>query len=130
MKILELTVTKQWFDMILSGVKLEEYREIKKYWLQRLFKPIAPEYKTIPDFAVESSLRALDYGDIPGFCIIREFDAIRFTNGYGKSRPSFLIECKGINAGIGRKEWGAPEEKVFILKLGRILEKQNIKEAA
>lgn len=36
MKILHLTLTKKWFDMILSGEKKEEYREITKYWKVRL----------------------------------------------------------------------------------------------
>jgi len=29
MKILEMTLKKKWFDMISSGEKKEEYREIK-----------------------------------------------------------------------------------------------------
>ena len=33
--ILPLTLNKKWFDMILSGVKKEEYREIKSYWIKR-----------------------------------------------------------------------------------------------
>jgi len=36
MKILYLTLKKKWFDMILSGAKKEEYREVKPYWNQRL----------------------------------------------------------------------------------------------
>lgn len=32
MKILHLTLKKKWFDMIASGEKREEYREIKPYW--------------------------------------------------------------------------------------------------
>jgi hypothetical protein len=36
MKILHLTVTKKWFDMIASGEKKEEYRGIKPYWETRL----------------------------------------------------------------------------------------------
>jgi len=36
MKILHLTLKKKWFDMILSGEKQEEYREIKPYWIKRL----------------------------------------------------------------------------------------------
>ena len=36
MKILHLTLKKKWFDMIASGVKREEYREIKPYWNLRL----------------------------------------------------------------------------------------------
>lgn len=35
-KILYLTLKKQWFDLINSGVKTEEYREIKSYWEKRL----------------------------------------------------------------------------------------------
>ena len=35
---LHLTLKKQWFDMIASGVKKEEYREIKPYWNKRLDK--------------------------------------------------------------------------------------------
>lgn len=37
-KILYLTLKKQWFDLISSGVKNEEYREIKPYWIKRLTK--------------------------------------------------------------------------------------------
>ena len=36
MKILHLTLKKKWFDMIASGEKREEYREIKPYWNKRL----------------------------------------------------------------------------------------------
>ena len=36
MKILYLTLKKKWFDMILSGAKKEEYREVKPYWNGRL----------------------------------------------------------------------------------------------
>lgn len=37
MRVLHLTIKKKWFDMILSGDKTEEYREIKPYWQSRLF---------------------------------------------------------------------------------------------
>lgn len=36
MRILHLTVIKNWFDMIASGEKTEEYRGIKPYWETRL----------------------------------------------------------------------------------------------
>lgn len=35
-KIVNMPICKKWFDMILSGEKKEEYREIKDYWLKRL----------------------------------------------------------------------------------------------
>lgn len=36
MDILYLTLKKKWFDMILSGEKREEYRDIKPYWDKRI----------------------------------------------------------------------------------------------
>lgn len=36
MKILHLTLTKEWFDLVVSGTKTEEYREKKPYWAKRL----------------------------------------------------------------------------------------------
>jgi len=38
MNILHLTLKRKWFDMILSGEKKEEYREIKPYWRKRLLR--------------------------------------------------------------------------------------------
>lgn len=35
-KVLTLTVSKEWFDMIVSGEKTEEYRAPKSYWIKRL----------------------------------------------------------------------------------------------
>lgn len=34
--VLRLTLKKKWFDMILSGEKKEEYRDLKPYWFIRL----------------------------------------------------------------------------------------------
>lgn len=44
MNALYLTINKKWFDMILSGKKTEEYREIKPYYNLRL---IGKEYDTV-----------------------------------------------------------------------------------
>ena len=35
-KILYLNLKAKWYDMIESGFKKEEYREIKDYWIKRL----------------------------------------------------------------------------------------------
>lgn len=35
-RVLHLTLKRRWFDMIASGVKREEYREMKPYWHKRL----------------------------------------------------------------------------------------------
>lgn len=36
MKTLTLSLKKQWFDMIKSGEKKEEYREFNEFWIKRL----------------------------------------------------------------------------------------------
>lgn len=36
MKTLDLVLKGKWYDMIASGEKTEEYREIKPYWEKRL----------------------------------------------------------------------------------------------
>lgn len=38
MRVLHLTLKREWFDMIASGQKREEYREMKPYWHKRLNK--------------------------------------------------------------------------------------------
>ena len=44
MNTLHLTIKKKWFDMILSGEKTEEYRDIKPYYNLRL---IGREYDSV-----------------------------------------------------------------------------------
>lgn len=39
-EVLPLTLKKKWFDMIASGEKKEEYRDLKTYWITRLEKKI------------------------------------------------------------------------------------------
>ena len=106
MKILHLTLKKKWFDMIASGEKKEEYREVKDYWMKRLagIKGCGTSY----NFALLNNNE--------NKCI--HYDAIYFKNGYSKNAPSFTIECKGIYIDEGKKKWGAPNHRVFIIKLG------------
>lgn len=97
-KILNLNLKKEWYDMIESGVKKEEYREIKPYWEQRLL-----------DVADMN-----EYGGVEH--TFRHYDAVRFVYGYTKRNMTF--EVKGITIGKGRYEWGAPDKDVFIIELG------------
>ena len=94
-KTLHLIVHKKWFDLIKSGEKKEEYREITKYWKERLCDK---DNK------------------------IKYFDTITFSNGYAKDRPQFEIELLGAYAGEGSSSWGAIPNKVYyIFELGKII---------
>jgi hypothetical protein len=111
MKILHLTLKKKWFDMILSGEKKEEYREIKQYWVNRLIEEPT---------SVDHIVYGIDALKIYPLCDY--WDAVRFTNGYSKNAPSFLIECKEVVVDYGKEYWGAiPDVQYFVIKLGKII---------
>lgn len=104
--MLTLPIMGKWFDMILSGEKSEEYREIKPYYMAR-FKKIFDMHP---------------YSHIPTGNDIR---AIRFRNGYGSSRPEFVAECS-LDIKTGRQEWGAePGKEYYTLKIHQITERRN-----
>lgn len=103
MKILDLPLKKQWYNMIEIGEKKEEYRERKRYWINRLCnKGITPPTSNNCD------------GCPFGKC--HEYTHVRFRYGYTKR--TMLFKLNNICIGVGNPEWGAPEEEVFILKLG------------
>ena len=123
--VLCLTLTKKWFDMIKAGVKLEEYREIKSYWFSRLvFRPLdVIKYVGVRDAKVNEDIVRLCndafWSKTFGF---KPFDFVEFTNGYSKNAPKIKVECKGIEIGVGRGEWGAFEDtKYFVIKLGAVI---------
>lgn len=89
MKILDLPLKKEWYNMIESGEKREEYREYKEYWDNRLVD--------------RETLRAKPYTHV------------RFRYGYTKRTMLFKIDC--ITIGMGNPKWGAPTgREVFIIK--------------
>ena len=123
MKVLDLSLKHCWYDMIASGEKKEEYRDLRPYYANRLlygcslgvkqyWEEVFANAQTKDWFKPEMLLR--DYGS-------RFYDAVRFHRGQG-SPVTMLVECLGISVGKGKPEWGAPEDKeVFIIKLGKRL---------
>lgn len=127
MNTLHLVLKAQWYDMIASGEKTEEYREVKWFWVRRLMFP------TESDLEFDDSEMNLIENYENGYLKFCRFDAITFTLGYPKKddmsrRMTFKIE--DIHFGTGKPEWGAEEGKqYFVIKLGeRIYEEANSKE--
>ena len=90
--MLTLPIKKKWFDMLKSGEKKEEYREIKPYWATR-FAPYLKENKPFE---------------------------VLFRNGYGKDKPTIkcLVE---IDINYGHSNWGADiGETYFVLKILKV----------
>ena len=110
--ILDLSLTYHWYDMIASGQKKEEYREIKPFYRSRM---LLCKQKTfcIPYHCDETC----------AFLQFRKYDYVRFHRGQA-GRETMLVRCDGISIGKGKPEWGAhPADDVFIIKLGKIIMK-------
>ena len=100
MKILELPLKKEWYNMIESGDKREEYRVIKPYWSKRLV-------------GVDKPLFSYRYGY--QHANVKGYTHVRFRYGYTKR--TMLYKIDEITIGRGNPNWGAPSDKdVFIIK--------------
>lgn len=98
--MLTLPITRKWFDMILSGEKTEEYREVKPYYDSR--------FRRLFDMDESNNPTGLDE------------QPILFRNGYSHTSPSFTAICT-LSKGEGRTEWGAkPHKRYWILNIHRI----------
>lgn len=104
--MLILPIKRKWFDMIKSGEKKEEYREIKPYWTKRLNNEFDRMLKSIIPSNVERDLRKYP-----------QWLTVRFRNGYNQCSPEMICNCK-IKIGTGKPEWGAePNKKYYILEI-------------
>lgn len=113
MKTLHLPLKAKWYEMIESGEKTEEYREIKPYWEKRLvdYKAVVEDYKRLVFRRYVLGAHNDICGEYP-----RGYTHVKFSYGYTKRTMTFEIES--ITIGKGKPEWGAPAEEVFIIKLG------------
>ena len=127
MKTLDLVLKRKWYDMIDSGVKTEEYREIKPYWIKRLIEERNPSHRDYyeritsirPEFFCARSI-LLQYYLEEGFVRYKGFDTVTFHLGYTKNRPSMTFKIKDIVISRGNPEWGAEVgEYYFVIELGK-----------
>lgn len=96
--MLILPIKKKWFDMIKSGEKKEDYREIKPYWTTRFHKY---------------------FHNRRGLLVPRK---VIFRNGYKYNSPKIECIC-WLKRGQGKEEWGAELGKEYYIL--EILEVQD-----
>lgn len=103
---LHLNLHSKWFDMILSGVKKEEYREMKPFWHKRFLT--GKKFKTITFsngyskqrrqfiiecLGVQSSLGIVDWGAPEGVCVyILKLGEILNCNKYCNSKVAQAVD--------------------------------------
>ncbi len=105
--MLILPIKKKWFNMILSGEKKEEYREIKPYYTSRIRNLLDITDCDDDDEAVLIIIKVCT--EVIGET--RPFN-VMFRNGYSKASPSFVAKCT-LSVGKGKEEWGAKQEKEY-----------------
>ncbi|WP_198553811.1 hypothetical protein [Tenacibaculum sp. Bg11-29] len=99
---LHLNLKRKWFDMILKGIKTEEYRDIKPFWDKRFWHLFPQEIKGETFYPI--------------------VDTITFSNGYSKTRSQFVIELKSLKKRTGIENWGANKDvKYYVFELGKII---------
>ncbi|MES2829652.1 MAG: hypothetical protein V4687_15935 [Bacteroidota bacterium] len=130
---LQLPIKKKWFDMIASGEKKEEYREIKFHWVTRM-------YEMVKDFIIPHAMyKASGLREAFHFCLgykksrpaameflfakecikLKNIKYVVFTNGYGSKAPAIRMECLGVEIGLAKPEWSDNwQGRCFVIKLG------------
>lgn len=109
-KVLTLTVSKEWFDKIVSGEKDEEYREIKPYWVARLLQNNS-NIVDVRHLALALAGRTdllKKYIDAQRI-VLKQYTHVLFINGYGNDKPRVEKEIESISIGKPRKGW-CPDE--------------------
>lgn len=109
-KVLYLSLKKEWFDMIKSGEKKEEYREMTSYWIKRITD-------------IESHLNELNTLIMTGKPVpMKPYTHVHFTLGYPRKDEKdkhMVFKIKGINIKNGKEKWGAiPNKDYFVIELG------------
>lgn len=102
-EVLTLPIKKKWYDMILSGEKKEEYRDITPFYTVRL--------------------KNLCQGNITDNTVQR---TICFRNGYSHDSPSFFAKVT-IRIGQGNPEWGAePGKDYYVMQICEICDPHGV----
>jgi hypothetical protein len=132
MRTLHLNLKKKWFDLISSGEKTEEYRVIKKYWVDRLLV-LTDEKFPADEFPMDEMCFDLknpgkrhrgveDLFNYFGVESTMHYDTITFRNGFKKNAPEVVVEFKGFEFRGGIEKWGAVQgESYFVLLIGKII---------
>ncbi len=124
-KTLKLTVNKTWFDMFKAGIKKEEYRELKQYWINRLCKKHPMSVIAGGDFMSKHTRQQFDF---------LNFDFVELTNGYSKKSPQLTFEFKGTRIDNDyNMDWGGhlmcdeegSKNHCFIISVGREVGRLN-----
>ena len=97
--MLILPIKRKWFDMIVEGVKKEEYRLCKPYW----------------------AVRIANERTMAGLCGVKP--EVELVAGYSRSASRAVFEIDSViqRLGVRHPEWGETDDLHYVLRLGRRL---------
>lgn len=126
-KVLYLPIKQKYFDAIMAGTKVEEFREVRPATWKRYLE-------AVPD--PDDNGRLVEKEDEDGYPVMIKYDAIHFAVGYEKVRDEALVEVEGsrVEVFVDDKDevityeydgqlWVA-EQCVYVL--GKILDKSIV----
>ena len=109
-KVLTLTVSKQWFDMIAAGKKTEEQLTIKSDWAKRLLlvrseleEPFSKLDKDLSEKWDSISPEMAKYCFNSPYYKTAPYTHVLFINGYRKDSPRIEKEIESITIGKPKK---------------------------
>ena len=85
MKVLNLIIKQKYFDAILAGRKVQEFREVRPTTVKKL---------------LQLDEEGFEIEDADGNAQPIKYDAIQFYVGYNKDRDSALVEVLGAHCDI------------------------------
>ena len=122
MKILYLPIKQKYFDAIMAGRKVQEFREVRPTTIKKLLQLDADGYEIVDE---DENAQPIMY------------DAILFAVGYSKDRDTALVEVENSHCEIFIDKDGKPieyeyENQIWVAEqvvydLGKVLE-HNIRE--
>lgn len=111
--MLIMPIKRKWLEMIRSGEKKEEYRDIKPYYTSRIRNLITAS-PWMDGRTIEEIKAAGDKG-------VR-FEDVVLRGGYDRLAPAIRISGT-ITIGTGKPEWGAePNRKYYIFRIESVEE--------
>ena len=118
-KTLHLVLKRKWWDMIASGEKKEEYRDVNHYWAIRLLDRQYRWYSQNIDYPndfIDWLCFRLAHNDIA----FRSYENVCFHLGYTNNTMTFEITSMNVMYGdVCKQDWGAePNRYYFVIKLG------------
>lgn len=105
LKVLNIPITRVYFEAIRAGTKTEEYRAYSPFWISRL-------------------LLKNDAGELDAF---RAYDIVRFRNGYAPDAPVMDVEFKHtILEEFADEPEDSDDRFGFAIVLGEVLRVENV----